>query len=195
MARLLAAFNSGFRVADSHGAFMMDGRAVGSLRDGAATLIIKSDGSMNVGAWGRDVGVADNPQAIRQNLDLIVDGGKSVPGLDENTSTKWGKTVGNQMYVWRSGIGIDSAGRVIYVGSDGLSVKSLAGLLQRAGAVRAMELDINHAWVSFNVFHHTADGQTTGTKLLAGMKKSANRYLTADSRDYIAVISRQALTP
>ena len=98
--------------------------------------------------------------------------------------------MGNALYVWRSGMGVDAKGRIIYVASKGLTVKTLAALLQRAGAVRAMELDINYSWVTFNSFHHNGDGTISGTKLLNNMKKSANRYLTPDARDYFAVIAR-----
>ena len=38
--------------------------------------------------------------------------------------------------------------RLIYAGGPSLSVLSLAKTLQAAGAVRAMELDINTDWVS-----------------------------------------------
>ena len=60
--------------------------------------------------------------------------------------------------------GIDAQGNLIYVASDGLSVRTLAELLKRAGAVRAMELDINYPWVSFNVFPHGADGHLDPAK-------------------------------
>ena len=34
--------------------------------------------------------------SVRQNLDLLVDGGKPVPGLNATDTTKWGATLGNQ---------------------------------------------------------------------------------------------------
>jgi len=51
--------------------------------------------------------------------------------------------------VWRSGIGVDRHGNLIYVAGEDQTVKSLATTLLHAGAVRAMELDINSYWVSF----------------------------------------------
>ena len=190
---LLAGFNSGFRIADTRGGFALGGRQSGTLRDGAASAVIGADGTLDIGAWGTEVSAADHPIAVRQNLDLIVDAGTLTAGLDSNTGDRWGHTVGNRLYVWRSGLGIDSQGRILYVASSGLTVTTLAQLLQRAGAVRAMELDINHSWVSFNTFHHTPTSPLVGTKLLHGMSKSANRYLTTDSRDFFAVIARQQL--
>ena len=187
--RLLAAFNSGFRIADSRGGYVEDGRTAAPLRTGAASLVIGSSDTLDITSW-TDASAAAAPIAVRQNLDLIVDGGQLVAGLDDNTGNRWGHTVGNKLFVWRSGIGIDAHGRILYAASEGLSVRTLAALLQRAGAVRAMELDINHSWVSFNVFHHTTSGDVTGTKLLAGMSKPASRYTHADTRDFVAVILR-----
>ena len=51
--------------------------------------------------------------------------------------------------MWRSGIGVDRHGNLIYAAGDDQTVSSLADTLIRAGAVRAMELDINSYWVSF----------------------------------------------
>ena len=109
MTNLIAAFNSGFRIADARGGFMKAGKTVGTLRDGGASLVLSADGHLGVDAWGRDVTAADHPLVVRQNLDLIVDGSQPVPGLDDNTANRWGHTVGNKLYVWRSGVGIDSA--------------------------------------------------------------------------------------
>ena len=41
-------------------------------------------------------------------------------------------------------------GALVYVGGPGLNITDLADLLVRAGAVRAMELDINTDWVNFS---------------------------------------------
>lgn len=54
-----------------------------------------------------------------------------------------GLTLGNAACVWRSGLGITADGALVYVGGPGLNVTTLADILARAGAVRAMELDIN----------------------------------------------------
>jgi hypothetical protein len=160
------------------------------LRTGAASLVIDPHGTLDVVSWAGAGPGRPQPVAVRQNLDLIVDNGQLVNGLDDNTANRWGHTVGNELFVWRSGVGIDAQGRVLYAASQGLSVRTLAALLQRAGAVRGMELDINHAWVSFNAFHHASSGPPTGTKLLAGMAKPATRYLAPDTRDFVAVLAR-----
>ena len=54
--------------------------------------------------------------AVRQNLDLIVDNGPPVPGLDANDNHRWGATLGGRVQVWRSGLGVTADGALVYVG-------------------------------------------------------------------------------
>ena len=68
------------------------------------------------------------------------------------TPPRWGATLGNAVYVWRSGVGVTANGALVYVGGPGLNITDLADLLVRAGAVRAMELDINTDWVNFSTY-------------------------------------------
>jgi hypothetical protein len=57
-----------------------------------------------------------------------------------------------------------------------------------AGAVRAMELDINYDWATFNFYGTFSAGDPT--KLLPGMSRPATRYLSPDDRDFFAVYAR-----
>ena len=183
---LVATFNSGFKLEDSGGGFAALGHVYAPLRDGVATLVGNRDGSVDVRAWtggpqpGADVAFA------RQNLPLIVDGGRLNPNLSDGPA--WGATLGNAVRVWRSGVGVDSRGNLLYAAADTQTVSSLAQILLRAGAVRAMELDINYEWVSFNWY--SAWGAGGPAKLLAGMDRAASRYLTPDDRDFFAVTAR-----
>ena len=182
-AGLLAAFNGGFRLDAARGGFYEDGRTVGVLRDGAASLVIDGSGTARVLQWGRDVHMGPDVVAVRQNLDLLVDGGQVVPGLADNTGGKWGATLGNKYFVWRSGVGQTASGALVYAAGNGLSAGSLAELLRRAGAVRAMELDINPEWTSFISYPAT-------TNLLPDMQRSPRRYDTTSTRDFVAMLTR-----
>ena len=185
---LLAGFNSGFRIADARGGFFERGTTVGTLRSGAASLVIAKDGSLNIAQWGRDVSATDNPVAVRQNLDLIVDAGKLVPGLNDNAGNRWGKTVGNELYVWRSGVGIDSHGRLIYIAGNKFTLVTLAKAFVQAHAVFAMELDIHNDMVTANLL--TPDKHERATKLLPSMPRPATRYLQPDQRDFFTAAIR-----
>ena len=92
------------------------------------------------------------------------------------------------MFVWRSGVGIDARGNLIYAAGE-LDIVSLADVLRAAGAVRAMELDINSYWVSFDTFLPSPSGPVP-TKLLPNMERSANRYLVPGTRYFVAMFAR-----
>jgi hypothetical protein len=184
---LLGAFNAGFQHRGSNGGWMAGGRTVGTMRAGAASLVIRADGTATVGQWGRDVNPGPDVVAVRQNLDLVVDGGAVVPGVDQDANRRWGATLGNAQFVWRSGVGVTSDGALVYVGGPGLSIQTLAAVLVAAGAVRAMELDINTIWVQFFVYHQTPTG-LVGTKLLPDMHHDPNHYLVPQTRDFFALV-------
>ena len=160
---LVAVFNAGFLMANANGGYYTDGRTEIPLRNGAASLVIYNDGTATVGAWGQDVSMTPNVASVRQNLDLLVNNGQPVPGLDASDTSRWGFTLGNQVYVWRSGVGVTADGALVYVGGPSLNITSLANVLAAAGCVRAMELDINTDWVNMAAFNPAA-GQPAGAE-------------------------------
>jgi Phosphodiester glycosidase len=183
---LLATFNSGFKLEDSDGGFFSQGRLYAPLRDGQATLIGYSDGAVDVRNWTGGPDPGPGITFARQNLPLTVEDGRLNPALANDSL--WGATLGNAVRVWRSGIGVDAHGNLIYAAADIQTAESLAQILERAGAVRAMELDINYEWTTFN-FYRAFDAGDPG-KLLPGMNRPATRYLSPDDRDFFAVYAR-----
>jgi hypothetical protein len=184
--QLAATFNSGFRLEDSGGGFVALGHVFAPLRDGLATLVGYRDGSVDVRSWSGGPESGSGVQFARQNLPLIVDNGQLNPRL--SNGSEWGATLGNEIRVWRSGIGVDAHGDLLYAAANDQTAESLALILQRAGAVRAMELDINYEWVTFN-FYGSA-WAADPSKLLPGMDREATRYLSPDDRDFFAVFRR-----
>jgi len=194
---LVAAFNAGFRMHDANGGYFTEGKMVIPLRTGAASFVIYKNGSVTIGAWGTDATMTPLVVAVRQNLDLLVSDGKPVPGLNANDTTQWGATLGNQVYVTRSGIGITKDGALVYVGGPDLNITDLANLLVRAGAVRAMELDINTDWVNYATFAPSTPSGTaspanaTDLLPLADMSGPATRYFdTWWARDFFTMAAR-----
>ena len=189
---LVAAFNAGFLMNNANGGYYTDGRTEVPLRGGAASFVIYRNGTSNIIAWGRHQRVTPTIVSVRQNLDLLVQNGRPVAGLDANDTSRWGATLGNAVYVWRSGLGITADGALVYVGGPGLNITDLAHLLVRAGAVRAMELDINTDWVNFSVYRPaTATGPATasnGQELLPAMNGTPARYFESWwERDFITM--------
>jgi hypothetical protein len=178
-ATLVAAFNGGFFMSSAHGGYYTQGKVIAPLVAGAASLVIYSNGDVNIGAWGTDVGMASNVVGVRQNLVPLVANGAPTPTAESSNWQLWGVTCGltscastvpgieNQ---WRSGVGITSNGALVYVQGPSLDPLQLADLLVRAGAVRAMELDINPDWPIFASYNPTTPGglasPANGTKLL-----------------------------
>jgi hypothetical protein len=185
-ANLLATFNSGFKLGDDHGGWALNGHTYAALQNGQATCVRYADGHYDVIDWQGGPRVPANVVFARQNLPLILEEGKLSPRL--NDSSEWGATVGNAIQVWRSGIGVDAHGNLIYAAANYQTVRSLAEILRHAGAVRAMELDINSYWISFNTY--AGPGAQDPTKLLSETERPAERYLSPDDRDFFAVFSR-----
>jgi hypothetical protein len=192
-AQLVAAFEGGFRIQDSRGGMVLGGTVLTPMRVGAATLAIDANGVPNIGAWGTDIVDSPSLDSARQNLDLIVVDGAAVPNLLQDPNRHWGFTgPANKSAVWRSGAGITADGALVWVGGPGLTIQALADTLVRAGAIRGMQLDINHEWVELNTYATNADGTVSGTRVLPGMQHSDNRWLTEDTRDFIAAFHRPA---
>ncbi len=127
-----------------------------------------------------------------QNVDLLVDNGRPVAGLNANDTTHWGLTLGNQVYVWRSGLGVTADGALVYVGGPDMNITDIANVLVQAGAVRAMELDINTDWVNLSTYDPpTSDGAATptnGSELVSSMTGTPGRYFEPWwSRDFITL--------
>ena len=185
---LLAAFNSGFKIYAYRTGWFDQGRTAEPLQPGAASLVIFKNGTATVGAWGREVTLTPAVEAVRQNLTLLVDNG--APAATSPVVRDWGATLHGVMQTWRSGLGVDRAGDLVYVGGPQLDPYRLARLLVAAGAVRAMELDINPEWVSFATYAHNGGIVSSAANLLAAMHFSPTHYLQPASRDFIGVFSR-----
>ena len=186
---LVATFNSGFKVEGSRGGYYTRERLVRTLQAGAASLVIDDTGHVVIGAWGRDAHIGPHIASVRQNLSLIVDGGKPVPGLDTNTDNRWGTAKNQLQYTWRSAVGVDDAGHIFYVAGDQLNLKTLARAVAATGATRGMELDIHPQMVHL-FYYRQVGGVPQPIKLLDSMRGPADRYLLPDQRDFFAIVRR-----
>jgi hypothetical protein len=187
--KLVAGFNSGFKIKDSHGGWFADGHTAVPLVPGAASIVIKSDGRAVIGSWGNDVSMTPDVVAVRQNLGLVVQNGQPASGLMVNAHDRWGSRNSQFQYTWRSSIGIDAHGDLIYVAGKGLTLAALAKAMVSAGVRTGMQLDIHPPMVTFNSFTHTAH-HVVGHKLLTKMTRTSSRYLSADQRDFFYVTTR-----
>jgi Phosphodiester glycosidase len=184
--RLLATFNGGFIYRDGSNGSSINGRSYEPLKAGLATLIAYRDGRVDVRTWSGGPAAGPGIAFTRQSLPLIIDHGHLNPAL--NDSSQWGYTLGNAVRVWRTGVGIDRHGNLIYAAADYQTVVTLARILQRAGAVRAMQLDINPEWPTLITYTHH-DGLHP-TRVVPNYQQPPTRYLVPDDRDFFAVYRR-----
>ena len=182
---MVAAFNGGFQFGSSGGGFYSDGRAGLPLHDGAASLVVRKDGTAEVDLWGRDATLTADIAQVRQNLQLLVDNGR--PTALAESPGAWGATLSHTAATWRSAVGSDAHRHLYFVGGPGLTPAALASILAASGAERGMELDINPQWV-FCAYY--GGHPWAGYKLIPSMNYSPAHVLTTNWRDFVAVFTR-----
>ena len=181
---LLGAFNGGFKLSTGAGGYEQEGHVIVPLQAGLASLVIDTAGHAQIGAWGNGVPSPGTAvYSVRQCLGLLVSGGQ--PGSSASDWPIWGATLGGGEYVARSALGQTAAGDLIYAGSMSAAPADLAAALVSAGAVTAMELDINPEWVQLDVASQPG-GQLSAA--IPGQNRPADQYLVGWTRDFITVL-------
>jgi len=202
---LVAAFNGGFQMNTARGGYYTEGRMIYPLRTGAASLVIYADGSVDIGAWGRDVTMTPQVVSVRQNLKPLVAGGRPTRlAATKHWLEEWGDTCsatscGHGLpgveHQWRTGLGITADGALVYVYGPALDPLQLAQLLVRAGVVRGMEFDINPYWPFFVTYDPPAGAPAApsdGSKLLASTVQGPSTVFEASwDRDFITMSARR----
>ncbi|GAC1389806.1 MAG: hypothetical protein NVS4B11_11910 [Ktedonobacteraceae bacterium] len=185
---LLAAFNGGFKYADGQYGFHVNGVVYVPPQPQAATLAVTKEGQIILGAWGVDPRLNSRNTdlvAWRQNAALLIDHGVINPLTQDGAA--WGGTILNRTFTWRSGIGITAKGVLLYAAGDSLSAFTLGQSLHAAGAVMAMQTDINPFWVRAFLYQQSQSGDYSITKLNPGMQGTGFEYLNGTERDFFYV--------
>ena len=193
---LLANWNGAFRLDDGYGGYVYDGTTVRELVADKASAVFYRDGTMDVVKWGRDVKrTGKEVLAVRQNMDLIVDKGKSQV-TDGDIWWKWGgPSVREATLTWRSAVGVREDGSLIYAAGPSLSASALADALVAAGVQRAMVLDMNSWWATGYTFKHNAKGDLVCKKIQPEMPNECHRFLDGFIRDSFQILARPAPLP
>jgi hypothetical protein len=184
--RVVATFNGGFPLETSNAGLIYRGETVAPMVNGIATLVEYRGGRVDIVRWHGGEKPVPGIWFAKQNLPPIIYEGRLNPDLSDGP--EWGDTVNNAIRVWRSGLGIDRRGNLIYAAADNQTVGSLAEILKRAGALQALELDINEDWTSFITYRRP--GAVEPSNLLPEMLRPDTRYLTPDERDFFAVYKK-----
>ena len=182
---LLAAFNGGFKYSDGQYGLKTNGTVYVPPQPNAATIAITKSGQILLGAWGVDPELnSNNPNLIawRQNASLLINKGIINPLTQDGAA--WGGTILNSAYTWRSGIGMTANGTMIYAAGSSLTALTLGEALKAAGAVIAMQTDINPFWVRAFLYSRNGQGAYDIIKLNPSMYGTGTEYLSTTQRDF-----------
>ncbi|HRI64798.1 MAG TPA: hypothetical protein PK156_11170, partial [Polyangium sp.] len=153
VASAVAVFTSGSPDGATPGSFVMDQRPIRYPRAGAATLAVDRFGRPAIGPWPLEEDVPITLRSIWQtSAPIIVDGRLAELGMND---------VGLRT---RSGLGVTTAGHVMYAFADNAPTSLIARALHMAGCRDAMALSTSPDPVGFGFVGRDGD-QGTGTTL------------------------------
>jgi len=182
-ARLLATFNSGFYEADGAAGFYVNHTLYFPMIDGLATVVRYTNGRVDIIRWPGAARPGANIVMARQNLPLLVNNSRPTP-LSANNAA-WGLTLGGVPAVWRTALGIDAQGNLIYAAAPSQTAASMAVLMTRLHVARAMQLDINPEWPIFVTYG--ASGAVGATLFVPNPNQIPGRFLYSSTKDFFAV--------
>jgi hypothetical protein len=143
----------------------------------------------DVGTWGAGVPRPHRAvYSVLQNQRLLVDGGAPAATAASCGESCWGETIGGRTVVARSALGVRADGQLLWAAGEQLLPATLADALVRAGAVRAVELDINPDWVAGYLYVHHRGGPSA-EPVVPGQLGIAGRLLEPYSRDFFALVA------
>ena len=186
---LLAAVNGGFKLTYRDVGFKSGGHVAVALKAGLASIVTYTDGTTDIGAWRAGVPSAGKMVfSVLQNQRLLVDRGVAPASVSDCIIACWGETIGSRTVVARSGLGITANGQLVWAAGEQLRPADLAGALITAGAVRAIELDINPDWVAGYLYLHHRGGPSP-VPVVPGQLGIAGKLLEPYSRDFLAIVA------
>jgi hypothetical protein len=187
--RLVAAINGGFKLSEPNVGFVSGRHVAVPLKAGLASIVTYTDGTTNIGRW--QGGVPSTRRivfSVLQNQRLLVDRGLAAETVSSCVIQCWGGTIGLLTAVARSGLGVTSNGQLVWAAGESLSPGGLAAALIGAGAVRAIELDINPWWVAGYLYRHHPSGPSP-FPLVPGQRGVQGAFFKPYSRDFLAFVA------
>lgn len=188
--RVVATFNGGFKFETGVIGFMADGRVAVPLQPGLGSIVTYQDGTTQIGAWHNGVPARGQPiSSVLQNLHLLVDHGAPAATVGGCIQSCWGSTLRGVTFIARSALGIMGNGQLVWAAGESLSPAGIARALIGAGVQRAVELDINPAWVAGYLYVHGGTGPSA-VPVVAGQNGISGRFLEPYTRDFFTILAR-----
>jgi hypothetical protein len=186
---LIAAFNGGFKLTYPDVGFVSGRHVAVPLKSGLASIVTYTDGTTDIGAWHAGLPTSHKRVfSVLQNQRLLVDHGVTAASAATCIETCWGETLGAHKRVARSGLGITADGELVWAAGEHLLPADLAKTLISAGAVRAIELDINPFWVAGYLYLHHRSGPSP-VPVVPGQHGIEGELLEPDNRDFLAIVA------
>jgi hypothetical protein len=186
---VVAAVNGGFKLTYHDVGFMSGGHVAAELSSGLASIVTYTDGTSDIGAWRAGVPSAGKTVfSVLQNQRLLIDHGVAPASVSSCIITCWGETIGSRTVVARAALGIRPDGQLVWAAGAELQPADLTAALKGAGVVRALELDINPAWVAGYLYVHH-NGGPSAVPVVPGQVGIAGRLLEPYSRDFLAFVA------
>lgn len=187
---LIVAFDGGFQYRDGAYGMIVGDTTYLPLKSDLGTLVGYKDGSLKIINYtGQDLG--GNIAFVRQNCPILIEDG-NVSVSDPKNKALWGRlakgTTG--IYTWRSGIGLTKEGNLLFAAGNNLTPDTLAVALKSAGAVNAIQLDINPIWVRFNIFDPSGQGKYTSVTLTKELQDGSRDYLNGYAKDFFYIYKK-----
>jgi hypothetical protein len=189
-AQLLTAFNGGFLMGAGCipcgvGGMEVAGQVLVPLVSGMTSLVLDPNGNASMGVWGQGFPPAGPAvYSVRQCLPPLVSGGQPSPTVGDISA--WGAVLGGGDVTARSAVGIDARGDLLYAGSMRALPSDMANALVSAGAVTAMQFDINPEWVQADT---AASPGGPLSPAVPNQNRPSDQYLSGWTRDYVTVLA------
>ena len=183
LGRLLATFNSGFYEKDSAAGFYTNHTLYFPMVKGLATVVRYTNGTVAITTWNGGARPGPTVQMARQNLTPLVWNSRPTPATANNSD--WGLTLGGVAAVWRSALGIDRNGNLVYAAAPDQTAASMASVMVQLHCVRAMELDINPEWPIFVTY--AGPGARSPSLAVANPNQIPERFLSVTTKDFFGV--------
>lgn len=185
-ARLLAAFNGGFKTEHGHYGLRTGGVTFVPPRDISCTIAGYADGSLGVGSWKTLATGEERMRFWRGTPPCLLESGKRHAALWDEEARGWGAALGGETVIRRSALGLSARRDVLFVGlGDYTTARALADAMGHAGADSVAQLDVNYSFPRFLLFSEPTPGKLEAETLFKGFVFEKGDYAEqASPRDF-----------
>jgi hypothetical protein len=189
-ARLLGAFNGGFKAVHGGYGMQVDAKTLLAPKSFACTIAAHPGGRIEIGTWSNRAFASQKLSFWRQTPPCLYENGQMHKGLSWDDSRAWGAALKGNTVIRRSALGLSRDGRTLYVGiSNATTARTLADGMRHAGAWNVAQLDINWSYPKFVVFSDGDGATLQAQSLIDGFLVRPEEYVKAPStRDFFYLV-------